>query len=33
MKAIGIGITLNDLTEASVISAAIGHDFDLDITS
>jgi peptide/nickel transport system substrate-binding protein len=33
MKAIGIGITLDDLTEASVISAAIGHDFDLNITT
>jgi peptide/nickel transport system substrate-binding protein len=33
MKAIGIGITLNDLTGAAQVAAGLGHDFDLDITS
>jgi peptide/nickel transport system substrate-binding protein len=33
MKAIGIGITLNDLTQAQQVSEGISHNFDLDITS
>jgi len=33
MKAIGINITLDDLTEAQQVSEGLSHNFDLDITS